>query len=122
MHWKEDIFKIEYGAYAHSRNSDPTKKLVHCILQCVNITLRRFRHNYDNIATEGGPTSRDYALYCTAPYHATIHSRPLNSLEHCIFTTPMTKHPTRPGYELLSFEPQLLVDNRLLADQTNEMK
>ena len=35
---------------------------------------------------------------------STVHSRPLNSLEHCICTTSMTNSP--PGRDSLSFEPQ----------------
>ena len=80
----------------------------------MNIALRRFLHNHGNIATE---RSRDYALllfrmtsraFSSAQYTigSTVHSRLLNSLEHWICTTTMTKiRPDRdsnlvpPGYK-----------------------
>ena len=75
---------------------------MHVSLFQVNIALRCFLHNHDNIAKEG----RDYALLL--PNNFTAHSMPLNGLEHCIDTTSMTN--IRPNQYLnpvaLSFKPQ----------------
>ena len=69
--------------------------------ESVNNDLRRFLHKYGNIATEQSPKSE----LCPTPLHyfewlqgyiivhgiigSTVHSMPLNSLEHCICTTIM---------------------------------
>ena len=88
------------------------------IVSIVNIVLRRFLHNHGNIATEGSPKSELFStliewLQRFFIVHSTIdntaHSRPLNSLEHCIRTTSMA-HITlgRDSKPVpLSFEPQL---------------
>ena len=87
------------------------------IFEYVNIALRRFLHNHGNIATEGSlkpglcTTLIEWIqefLIVHSTIDSTAHSRPLNSLEHCIYTTPMTN--IRPGrgsnQVLLSFKPQ----------------
>ena len=88
------------------------------IVSGVNIALRRFLHNHGNIATKGSPKSGLYYTFIEQfqglfIVHNTIdntaHSRPLNSLEHCIGTTSMTNiRSGRVSYPVpLSSEPQL---------------
>ena len=91
------------------------------IVRRMNIALRRFLHNHGNIATEGSPKSGLYStliewLQGFFTVHSTIdntvHSRPLNGLEHCICTTLMTHiRPGRDSNPVPSFEPQL---NRMI--------
>ena len=61
--------------------------------------LRRFLYNHGNIATKGilnsglCPTLIEWLqgfFMVHRPIDSTAHSRPLNSLDHCICTTPMT--------------------------------
>ena len=73
----------------------------------MNIALRLFLHNHGNIATQESlklrlcPTliSNDleglFILHSTIG--STVHSMPLNSLEHCICTTTVTN--TRPDWD-----------------------
>ena len=71
----------------------------------MNIALRRFLHNHGNIATEG--RLQGFFIEHSRPtIGSTIHSRPLDSLKHCICTTIMTNiRPDRdsnlvpPGYK-----------------------
>ena len=77
------------------------------IVSRVNIVLRRFLHNHGNIATEGSPKSGLYLTlieWCQGFFivHSTIdntvHSRPLNSLEHYMHNLDDT-NPTLPRFE-----------------------
>ena len=75
----------------------------------VNIYLCRFPHNQGNIATDGSPKSGQCPTLISNDFiGGTVHSRHLDSLEHCICTTTMTNiRPDRdsnlvhPGYRPL---------------------
>ena len=63
----------------------------------MNIALRRFLHNHGDIATEVSPKPRLCPTLISNDFFivhstigSTVHSMPLNSLEHCISTTTMT--------------------------------
>ena len=107
----------EVLGYGPTQLNHTTKYLssIHVSLFQVNIALRCFLHNHDNIAKDG----RDYALPLSnnclhrffivhSAIDITAHSIPFNSLEHCICTTSMTN--IRPDQDLnpvaLSFEPK----------------
>ena len=75
----------------------------------INIVLRRFLHNHGNIATEGSPKSRDYALLLfrmtsrvlySAQYqrqHRTLHA--FEQFGALYMHNHDDKYPSRPGFE-----------------------
>ena len=105
---------------------------------CVNIALRRFLHKSWQYRDTRKPTPGLFPTFISNDFKgsigSTVHSRPLNGLEHCICTTTMTNirpdrdsnlvtlgykpqsirmsHRGRPGSEISSDDSQIIMFTR----------